>query len=144
MLVAACANPPAPAAPSNHAAPERRELDKTTLHIYVQDVRKPCGAKGDRDHVEVMIDGRSVGTITVVCFSASAQARQFRLAQDPVVIEGRHRVGVRHVESGRADARDFAFPAGRPADPHEPWIERDKLRVTFDVVTLAIGELSMF
>jgi hypothetical protein len=144
VLVAACASPPPPVAPSNHATPERRELATTTLKIYVQDVRQPCGAKGDREHVEVMIDGRSVGTITVFCVRASAQARQFRLAQDPVVIEGWHRIGVRHVESGRADARDFAFPSGRPANPREAWIERDKLRVTFDVVTLAVGELSVF
>jgi hypothetical protein len=143
VLVAACASQPPPAAPSNHATPEPRELATTTLHIYIQDVRDPCGAPSDREHVEVMIDGRSVGTITVACRQASAQARQFRLAQDPVLVEGRHRVGVRHVESGRTDAKEFAFPAGRPADPHQPWIELDKLRVTFGVGALSIGELSI-
>jgi len=142
VLVAACASPP-PAAPSNHAPPEPREPATTTLQIYIQDMRDPCGTPGDREHVDVMIDGRSVGTITVSCRQASVQARQFRLAQDPVLVEGRHRVGVRHVESGRTDAKEFAFPAGRPTDPHQPWIELDKLRVTFDVGALSIGELSI-
>jgi hypothetical protein len=135
---------PAPNVPSNHVTSERPELMSTTLKIYVQDVRAQCGAKGDRAHVDVLVDGRQIGTIVVFCMRAPAQSRQFRLAQDPVVIEGWHRIGVRHVESGRAASRDFAFPAGRPADPHEPWIERDKLRVTMDVATLAIGELSVF
>jgi hypothetical protein len=145
VLVVACANPPpASAPPSNRATTERPELTSTTLQIYVQDVRQQCVSKGARDHVEVTIDGRRVGTIIVFCFRASAQARQFRLARDPVVVEGWHRIGVKHLESGRATAKELAFPAGRPADPHEPWIERDKLRVTFDIAALSLGELSIF
>jgi len=147
VLAVACSGAqPVAAPPSNRAGAERREPISADLGVYVDDRRKLC-AQGTRDHIEVSLDGRRIGTIVVICYGSmrvSAQAHQFALREAPHVPEGWHRIDAHHAESGRVTTRYVDFPGGRPREPREPWILLDKLPIMLDESSFAIGELRMF
>jgi hypothetical protein len=62
---ATCGRPVPASTPENHVDPEPDEPVAAPLQIFVDDQRDHC-PHGARDHVEIAIDGRSVGSIEVI------------------------------------------------------------------------------
>jgi hypothetical protein len=139
VLVAACAAPPA-AVPSNHAAAGsalRQHFEVMAVEEYAT-----CTAP---HHVTISVDGAVRATVVVPCAVPPVPHNGIVVTDSSPrvtngvpfdVPPGRHRIGVRDLETGLADEHDGVFPIhgslGNP-QPEDKALAADTLVILLHV-----------